>query len=132
MANVSVNITEGISGAGISSSSVVNTIAGNISVVFNDDVAIGTNFHIPLPTIDVSTASLVWVKASANCTLKTNSSGSPDETLALIANVPRLFYTNKPAGVAPFSTDITNGVYITNAAPMTLQILVIMGADVIP
>lgn len=47
-------------------------------------------------------------------TVKTNSSGAPQETIAVAAGIP-LVYVPAEGGTAPFAGDVTK-LYVTNAS----------------
>jgi hypothetical protein len=53
------------------------------------------------------------------CTVKTNSSGSPDNTITLAAGVPVAWDTNSPYA-NPFTANVTK-FYITNASAGTFS-----------
>lgn len=76
--------------------------------------------------LDVSQVKAVFLLSDQDLLLETNSSSSPANTLSLKANVPYIWYTNKPQALV-FTTDIT-ALYLTNAsaavATLKLEILV--------
>ncbi|HEY1188533.1 MAG TPA: hypothetical protein VGE74_12850 [Gemmata sp.] len=65
-------------------------------------------------TVDVSALALVFITTDQTVTVKTNSSGSPDETLTVTADKPLLWYTGC-GWDNPFETDITK-LYLTRGA----------------
>ena len=71
--------------------------------------------------VDVSQVKAVFILSDQDLTLETNSGGSPANTLALKANVPYIWYTNKPQALV-FTTDIT-ALYITNASGSTANLI---------
>jgi hypothetical protein len=74
---------------------------------------------------DVSTIVSLAISSTTAATIKTNSSGSPDDTLTLVANKPIIWNTDMLAtlGVAcPLTVDITTGLFITNAAETAIKI----------
>jgi hypothetical protein len=80
----------------------------------SETIADGTTNGLVAFTLDVSKALAVYISASADMTLKTNSSGSPDQTFALAAGVPLVWCEDMPTA-NPLTTDIT-ALYATNAS----------------
>tara|TARA_R110002167_G_scaffold366416_2_gene596392 strand:- start:1957 stop:2331 length:375 start_codon:yes stop_codon:yes gene_type:complete len=72
-------------------------------------------------TIDISKLKAFSMQASQVMTVKTNSSGTPQETFALTAGTPIVFVEG---GAAIFSGDVTS-LFVTNASGSagTLSIL---------
>lgn len=66
---------------------------------------------------------VVWMLASANCTVKTNSSGSPANTFSLIAGVPFLWDAQSAYFSDPYSADVTTIYVTTSTNAARLQIL---------
>jgi hypothetical protein len=64
--------------------------------------------------VDASGLSGWWLLATNALTIKTNSTGSPDNTFVLTANVPQFWITGI-SGTNPISVDIT-AIYVTNAS----------------
>ena len=65
---------------------------------------------------DQSQLKSVLLVASVAMTLKTNSSGSPQETIALAAGVPKIWSLAQDLiGTCPFSGDVT-ALFVTNAS----------------
>ncbi|CEF48249.1 unnamed protein product [uncultured bacterium] len=64
----------------------------------------------------------IQIKASQNCTLKTNSSGSPTQTITLSANIPRQWDFTNPSLL--FSGAVT-AWYITCTNATRLQALIL-------
>lgn len=63
---------------------------------------------------------MILITVDGDLTLKTNSSGSPDETLALKSGIP--FFWQKNSGVVnPFSHDCTK-FYFVNAAGVNVNV----------
>jgi hypothetical protein len=78
-----------------------------------------TNVAVTL-TLDVSAMGSLYLLASAAMTVKTNSTGSPDNTLTLAADTPLCWYAG--CGIAnPLTTDVTV-LYVTCADGGTLEI----------
>lgn len=108
------------------------TIEGTAeSNIFLDNLAIGTNTPQDL-TVDVSQAvsiAMEWSPASGSstCVLKTNSSGSPADTITLQADKPlywdtRIFSVEGKA--CPLTVDVTS-LFITTTAIGDLTICIL-------
>jgi hypothetical protein len=64
-----------------------------------------------------------YIVADQNCTIKTNSSGSPSETITLVAGIPHPTYKwSKSSGVTnPWTTDVTTA-FVTCTSATTIKI----------
>src|ERR1044072_8886561 len=64
-----------------------------------------------------------FIVADQNCTIKTNSSGSPSETITLVAGIPHPTYKwSKSSGVTnPWTTDVTTA-FVTCTPATTIKI----------
>jgi hypothetical protein len=84
-----------------------------------------TNQEI-LAAIDISLAKLVAIRSTQNITIKTNNSGTPDDTLVLTANIPMIWRDGDYNAL--FLTDDVAKFFITNAtaSPATVQILALV------
>ena len=110
------------------SSTITGTAETNIEL---EDLAIGTNTAQDF-TADVSqivSLVMLWEPASGStsCTLKTNSSGSPADTLTLTANTPKIWNTTiqSTLGTAcPLTVDVTS-LFITTTAIGDLSIYIL-------
>ena len=106
------------------STSQLNTLTAGLRIAISEAIAIANDVLVAL-SVDVSQVKAVYILSDQNVTLETNSSGAPTNTLALIANVPYVWYTNK-YDVLKFTSDIT-ALYVTNAsaavANLTIEIL---------
>lgn len=104
---------------------ITGTAETNIEL---NSLAIGTNTAQDF-TADVSQCTSVaisWVPASgsSSCTIKTNSSGSPADTLTILASKPLIWNTTilSVLGTAcPLTVDVT-GLFITTTVIGTLNI----------
>jgi hypothetical protein len=69
-----------------------------------------TNYLINI-AVDVSELSSLLIYSDVACTIKTNSSGSPDNTITVAAGKPVVWYTG--CGLAcPLTVDVTK-IYVT-------------------
>jgi hypothetical protein len=99
-------------------------LTGSSRVSISETISIANNVLVNC-SLDVSAIKSVYILSDQNMTLKTNSSGSPAETISLVANVPLTWYTNCYY-TNLLATDIT-ALYLTNAsaaaASFTLEAL---------
>jgi hypothetical protein len=65
----------------------------------------------------------VVIKSAVACTIKTNSSSVPDDTISVAANVPIVWDTNSPF-TCPFTANVTK-FYITNTTAGAFQCYVL-------
>ena len=102
-----------------------DTITGSSEANVDETLAIGTNVQVNL-AIDVSALKSLYIKASTACTIKTNSSGSPDDTLVLTAGQV-ISWHNLMSADNPLTVDVTK-IYVTNAAQCALKIYALQDA----
>ncbi len=88
-----------------------------------------TNLEINL-VLDISQLKFIFITTDKALTLKTNDSGSPQETIALAADKTLIWYAGCPWDI-PFAGDVTAG-FITNASGGAATLQVRGSADVTP
>jgi hypothetical protein len=99
------------------------TVTGGNKVSINEAIATGTNTAMAI-AIDVSQVKAFFLCSDVDMTVKTNSSGSPDNTITLRAGQPYQWY--KPASGSPYdsfklTTDVTI-LYLTCAADAVFEL----------
>jgi hypothetical protein len=123
--SVSFGITEKIVVDGDTPITQATTLTADKRESYSLTVPIANDQLVAL-VLDVSQVKAIVILSDQDLTLETNNSGTPVDTLALKANVPYFWYTNKPQALA-FGTDIT-ALYVTNAsaaiASLKIEILV--------
>lgn len=108
--------------------SVTNDVTNEGEKNIDRTIATGTtNLQIDLAFVRSRLKSIL-ILSNVDVTLKTNSSGSPDDTIALTANNP-LIYRSDGYLAVPFSADVTT-IYVTNSSGQNsnLQIRVLEDA----
>jgi hypothetical protein len=95
---------------------------GTNRVSIAETVAVGTNTLINV-AIDVSAVKSFRMQSDVAMTVKTNSSGSPDDTITLVAGIPYVWTTDSYDAFL-LGTDVTK-VYVTNVAEAAFKIEVI-------
>jgi hypothetical protein len=79
-----------------------------------------TNKEVPL-AFDLTGMLGLVIWADGDLTVKTNDSGSPDDTLAFKAGRPLVWLKDTPAA-NPFTADVTT-LFLTNASSTTAVVL---------
>lgn len=72
-------------------------------------------------TLDVSQLKVLYMLATADMTLETNSSSSPVHTITLKAGVPRV-WTSTDGSTSPVANTDVTALYVTSTAGGTLKI----------
>lgn len=106
-----VSITYPLNG-GSNTRDKVHTGSSNIEV--SESIADGQTAKAITLAIDVSAVSLLVIYSDKDITIKTNSSGSPDDTLTVSAGVPLIWYTG--CGTTFFLGTDTTVIYVANAS----------------
>lgn len=116
------------SGKTISAALAVNSAEEvNISIpIPANSTAYQINFAIP---VLARLNDLVFL-SDQNLTIKTNSSGSPANTYALVAGIP--FYWTVTSGVANPVTTVVTTAFVVNANAVIANLDMIIGQDIIP
>jgi hypothetical protein len=98
-------ITRSGAGAG---QTITNTTSysGSLGLSISETIAGSATTQINV-AVDVSAVTGFMVMSTVATTLKTNSAGSPDDTLVLVANVPYFWHTGA-YDTFKFGTDITS------------------------
>lgn len=118
-----------------SGSSITSTEAVSDDAESNIDIQIATsttNQHIAGWSVVALNMKSLSISCDVACTVKTNSSGSPDDTITLIAG-QNLIWSHATDGDAknPIQHDVTTGIYVTNPSstlPLNFKIRAIVHA----
>lgn len=78
-------------------------------------------------TVDVSQLKYLYILTSNDCTIETNSSSSPVDTITSKAGVPYL-WTHGSGIPNPLGTDVTK-IFVTNGAASVCTVKVRIGTD---
>ena len=78
--------------------------------------------------VDLSTMEFAFMLCDGTVTVRTNDSGTPQETFNLFANVPYQWMTGNPTAHKPFSNDIT-GFYITEGSGTDRNLALLFGSN---
>lgn len=88
--------------------SVTGTVAAEAAVALNANT---TNQLVPMAYLTANIKG-VYIKTDVDCTIKVDSTGSPEETIAMKAGVPYTWYTGRP-DTCLLSSDVSIGWYLT-------------------
>lgn len=101
-------------------------VSGAARMGIEESVSDGASDQQIAMDLDISTIQGILIVSDQDLTVKTNDSGTPDDTLNLTGGVPEQYAASPAFGSNPFSTDLTD-LYVTNnsGAEATLQIEVV-------
>ena len=102
------------------------TVQGDSQLAILQLVPAATVDQEILAAIDISLAKMVMIKSTQDVTIKTNSTGAPDDTLAMTANIPRVWRDGDYNAI--FLTADVAKFFISNATAneATVQILALI------
>lgn len=103
------------------------TFTGESQIALSPIIPDGTTNQLILIAIDVSLLKFLVIKSDKNITIKTNSSGSPDDTLVIYANNPYVWADGDYNGCL-VTTDVAS-MYITNATADDANVQIIALVD---
>lgn len=91
-----------------------NTLSSGGKVSLDESIANAVTNGAIVFTLDVSQVKAFYLVSDQALTVKTNSSGSPDNTITLVAGIPYVWYTSKYDSFK-LTVDVTV-LYVTNAS----------------
>lgn len=74
-----------------------------------------TDKALSIGGIDVSQLKAIWIDSDQDVLLETNSSSTPDDSIALKANVPYIWMEGMPSPLL-LTEDVPSTIYCTNAS----------------
>lgn len=105
---------------------VVSKTSGADATI-SEAIADGSTNTLVACAFDYTKVVMCYVVSTVDMTLKTNSSGSPTQTIALKAGVPLAWNDSQPTSLRVFTANVT-ALYLTNASgddgTFTLAVLV--------
>jgi hypothetical protein len=116
-------------GTGIPNSSKQSSVTNDGDFRIPIDIPVGANFEVTIAFALANLKSIV-VLVDDDVTLKTNSSGAPDDTFDLKNDEP-LIWNTKSKCLNPFTEPVTK-FYFTNATADPVPVEIIWLADVTP
>lgn len=99
-------------GSGARSLAANKAYTGDLQSSINQAVASDASELEVIVAIDVSEVEVFYMKSDVDLTVKTNSSGAPDDTIVLVANVPYEWTVDSYDSFL-LSTDVTS-LFLTN------------------
>jgi len=124
-------ITLGVDGSGVARNKRITSTAAGVNMIDGETVATGeTDYELNFD-LDVSACKSFYLESNQDVTFETNSGAAADDTIALKADEPYVWHTNSYDSFL-LSTDITAGVFITNASGSTATIYCVALYDVTP
>lgn len=104
-----------------------NSIAtGDGAILSQVAIPASTTQEVDL-TFAVATLQAWYLTTDKNVTLKVNSSGSPTETITLVAGVPQYY----PGGAITFATNVTK-IFVVNGVGATANVEMFFANDTTP
>lgn len=111
---ITYTMTESLTRNGATFTKSRDIATGDAEWVAEHTVPDSTTDQQVIVALDVSAIKCIVINSTKALTIETNNSSVPDETLALVADVPTVWYTNK-YHAKDFAVDITT-LYLTNAS----------------
>ena len=106
--------TNKISAVGAATIIGTNTATGSSVISLSETIAGSATTQISV-AIDVSALKAIAIKSTVATTLKTNSSGSPDDTIVLVADQPYVWFTGD-YNASLLTVDITSIFFVVAGA----------------
>lgn len=94
------------------------TETGSSEVLINDVIPLSSTNLLRTLTITAANIQSIFMLASTDLTIKTNSSGSPANTINLKAGIPLVWSISSAYFTCPITTNVT-AFYQTNGAAVT-------------
>lgn len=123
MATVSHTLTAGHAGGSTSladSSTVTGTVAVDVAISLS---ASTTNQLVAMAYLTANIKA-VYIKSDVALTIKVDSSGAPEQTIAIAAGVPYTWCTGRP-DTCLLASDVSIGWYLTCVAAATVYIRIL-------
>jgi hypothetical protein len=93
---------------------------GAADINVNQTFAAGTSDQLLSLAFTAANVQGVWLLATQNMTIKTNSSGSPAQTISLVAGIPLYWEASAGYFTNPFTSDVT-AFYVSCTSAATLK-----------
>ena len=127
--SITMTLTSKMEGVGTAVlQSVSKTGSGSTNI--REEIADSETDLLVAFVADITQMKGLFILSDQALTIKTNSSGEPQETISLLAGVPLMWHDTLPnqADANPFSDDIT-ALYVTNASGETANLTIAMLVD---
>lgn len=115
---VNSSISYTANGGAVPISGVTSSASGTSGTEIDVDVPASTTNQLFTVSIDISELESIFLVTDGALTIKTNDSGTPDDTFVFTANMPLIWVNGYPtidgSSQNPFDADVTK-MYLTNA-----------------
>jgi len=101
------------------------TVNPTASSSVDETVATGATNELITVAVESTALKMFVLSSDQDVTIKTNSSGSPQETFTMKANKPLVWMDGSPSA-SPIAGDVT-ALYVTNASGSTANIKMLAG-----
>lgn len=98
------------------------TKTGDLLSVIDEEIAASTTNDEIVIAIDVSNLVVLGIYSNVDLTIKTNSSGSPDDTLSIVGGVPYV-WDEDSYDACLIGTDVTK-IFVTTGAGNAANLLI--------
>lgn len=115
-------------GGAVPVSGVTSNASGTAGIEVDVDVAASTTNQLYTIAIDVSELKSLFLVTDGGMTIKTNSSGSPDDTFTMVAYMPLIWVDGYPTA-NPLGTDVTK-LYLTTGSGSTVNLSGFINQDI--
>lgn len=125
-----VTVSQTVSGVG-SAVSASRTLQNSKSQDISESIP-DASVDLPIPgfSLDVSANTFLFMLATGgDITVETNDGAAPDDTIALVNGIPKIYQGD---GSNFITTDVTTGLFVTNASGAAVTLRVISLSDATP
>ena len=121
-----VNRSMSVSGLGITLGGVSEIVPAEGGEIFDGAIAANAvDLEISTPDVDLLTCTVMAISADKDCTIKTNSTSTPGDTILVKANKLLSWFSGDLAGDKFLTVDVTKWYVTTGGAATKLKILIV-------
>jgi hypothetical protein len=114
----------GVSGSDSVRASGSSAETGTTRLAIDTNLAASSTNVLVAAAWTVANTQSIFLLSTTNCTIKTNSSGAPANTINLIAGIPLEWRASAGYYANPFTTNVT-AWYVTSTAATRLQAIIL-------
>ncbi len=127
------NIHQEFSFAGQSVLKLDKAVINGGVAIYDEDTPLPANATTQVAlAFPIANLKGLMISSEQTCTLKTNSSGSPADTLILTAGMPAIIWTNDMPTACPLGTAVTSLYFVVAAGVTTCKPKVYALYDAVP
>lgn len=112
-----------LTAGGVTVGGVTQTVAADRVTTFKKTIPANTTNGVVEVVVDISAVKACGIVANKACTVKTNSTSAPDDTLTLAENKPLIYVHTDPDSNLFLSADVTT-LYVTTTVATELKVVV--------